>query len=131
MPAEQEPQLDRQSFDIHLRLDLRSKLRSWWTALHAEQPLQKAVETAYQDFIETCQSVSFAGGLVVGTTSLDRRYAGLDRGYAGLAMIIPSTVGVPAATSSITSLRRSPPAATHASAGVLSSEGVTPAVPPA
>src|SRR5258708_18621402 len=51
--------------------------------------------------------------------------------YAGLATMIPSIVGVSALTSSITSLRRSPAAATHESAGVLSSEGVTPAVPPA
>src|SRR5882762_1954398 len=50
--------------------------------------------------------------------------------HAGLAMMIPSTVGVPASTSSITSLSRSPEAAIQESAGVLSSEGVTPAVPP-
>src|SRR5258707_11516633 len=49
----------------------------------------------------------------------------------GLAMMMPSTVGVPPATSSITSLSLSPPAASQASAGVLSSDGVVPAVPPA
>src|SRR6267142_2802331 len=48
----------------------------------------------------------------------------------GLTMRIPSTVGVPASTSSMTSLRRSPAAAWNESAGVLSSLGVTPAVPP-
>jgi len=45
-------------------------------------------------------------------------------------MTIPSTVGVPPATSSTTSLSRSPAAPINEIAGVLSSLGVTPAVPP-
>src|SRR5216684_5220484 len=49
----------------------------------------------------------------------------------GLTMMMPSTVGVPALTSSITSLSLSPAAAWKAIAGVLSSLGVVPAVPPA
>src|SRR5467141_503114 len=45
-------------------------------------------------------------------------------------MIIPSMVGVPAVVLSMTTLRRSPAAAIQLIAGVLSAEGVTPAVPP-
>src|SRR5258708_11742015 len=45
-------------------------------------------------------------------------------------MMTPSIVGVPAVVLSMTALRRSPAAAIHAIAGVLSSEGVVPAVPP-
>src|SRR6267378_2343393 len=62
MPAEQEPQFDRKSFDIHLRLDLRSKLWSWRAAFNAEQPLQEAVIAPHQDFVEACH-------LVLATTS--------------------------------------------------------------
>src|SRR6266496_1573403 len=43
----------------------------------------------------------------------------------------PSTVGVRPPTSSTTSLSRSPPGARNEIAGVLSSDGVVPAVPPA
>src|SRR5713226_3470002 len=56
MPAQEEPQFDRNRFNIELRLDLRSKLWSWRTALHAEQPLQEAVVAAHQDFVEACHS---------------------------------------------------------------------------
>src|SRR6266581_2581737 len=45
-------------------------------------------------------------------------------------MAIPSIVGVRPPTSSIRSLRRSPPGARKEIAGVLSSDGVVPAVPP-
>src|SRR5713101_4035474 len=45
-------------------------------------------------------------------------------------MITPSIVGVPARTSSITSLRRSPAAAWKLTGAVVNSVGVTPAVPP-
>src|SRR6266478_1523553 len=106
MPAEKESDFSWYTLDVKVRLDFRSKLRSWWVALHAEEPLQKAIVAAHQDFVEERHQ---------------RR---------GLAMMIPSTVGVPAATSSITSLRRSPAALSQLSAGVLSSDGVTPAVPP-
>src|SRR5216683_2783891 len=107
MPAKQEPDFSGHALDVKIRLDFRSKLWSWWVTLHAEEPLQEAIVTAHQDFIEERHQ---------------RR---------GLAIIMPSTVGVPAATSSITSLRRSPAALSQLSAGVLSSEGVVPAVPPA
>src|SRR5260370_38131614 len=45
-------------------------------------------------------------------------------------MTTPSIVGVRPAVSSTTSLRRSPPGARKETAGVLSSDGVVPAVPP-
>src|SRR6516162_980365 len=45
-------------------------------------------------------------------------------------MITPSTVGVPAVVLSMVNFNRSPAAACHATGGVLSSLGVTPAVPP-
>src|SRR5215467_5561360 len=50
--------------------------------------------------------------------------------HKGLAMMTPSTVGVPAVVLSITSFRRSPAAAMKDTGAVVNSVGVVPAVPP-
>src|SRR5216684_7022233 len=86
--------------------DLAGELSRGRSTFELQLLLQRPVEPPSQDFVEACHQI------------------------IGFTMMIPSTVGVPPATSSIVSLRRSPAAAIHVSAGVLSSDGVTPAVPP-
>src|SRR5438876_3225841 len=84
------------------------KLRRRRPALHGKKLLQEAVVPTYKDFI-------------VATRHCQK---------AGFAMITPSSVGVPALTLSIRALSRSPAAPIQETAGVLSSLGVVPAVPP-
>src|SRR6266481_8321357 len=94
--------MEKRMHHLHIATQLRCRGKS----LHPKKFGGELVEPPNQNFVVLCHQ------------------------KIGLAMMIPSTVGVPASTSSITSLRRSPPADCQESAGVLSSEGVTPAVPP-
>src|SRR6267142_2268939 len=89
---------------------------------------------------------NFTGYLANGRTSLDaedflqRSIVAPDEYFvedrhrrspqSGLRITTPSTVGVRPPVSSITSLSRSPPGAMKETGVVLSSDGVTPAVPP-
>src|SRR5260370_35495142 len=76
----------------------------------SEVTLQTFVEASDEYFVEDCHRRSPQSGLRITT---------------------PSIVGVRPPVSSTTSLSRSPPGAMNETAGVLSSDGVTPAVPPA
>src|SRR5258708_32634977 len=75
-----------------------------------EEFLKSAVVAPYEYFVEDCHRRSPQSGLRITT---------------------PSIVGVRPPVSSTTSLSRSPPGAMNETAGELSSDGVTPAVPPA
>src|SRR5712692_4347047 len=82
-------------------------LASWGRALDIGDLLDEAIPPTNSDLVEN----------------------GHD-GQSGLAIIRPSTVPVVAATLSMTSLSRSPAAATKETGAVVNSVGVTPAVPP-
>src|SRR5437879_11930791 len=90
--------------------DFSGELSNWWTGFDRKEFLQSPVESSNQYFVE------------------DRHRSLSVRTHKGLRITTPSTVGVRPPVSSMTSLSRSPPGAMNEIAGVLSSDGVTPAV---
>src|SRR5256885_17169574 len=92
--------------------DFSGELPHWCAGFDCKELLQSPVESSNQNFVE------------------DRHRSLSVRTHKGLRITTPSTVGVRPPVSSITSLSRSPPGAMNEIAGVLSSDGVTPAVPP-